>query len=122
MYLFVMVLNHTDKMAEIIEEFKRIGVKGATILDSIGSGRVRKFPGGEIPIIAGLKKLLENGYPHNKTIFSVVESLEQAREMVDVVESIVGDFTQPGTGIVFCLKLEFFHGGALGSSLKNQGD
>lgn len=122
MYLIVLVLNKTEYLREVLKAFTELGIKGATILDSIGAGRMRNLDGHYIPLVGGLMRVLENGYPHNRTIFSVVESKEIALKAADRIEEIVGDLTVPGTGIFFCVPVEFFRGGALGHYLNQKNE
>lgn len=69
MQLFVMVLNKEELLEDVLTLFVEIGVSGATIIDSVGMGRILAQ---NIPIFTGFKDLLQGNRPHNKTIFAVV--------------------------------------------------
>ena len=47
--------------------------------------------------------------PHNKTIFSVIKE-EKESEALALIKKIIGDLNQPGTGIVFTIKLDRVEG------------
>ena len=99
MQLLVYVLNQEEYLDEILSAFVEVGVKGATIIDSVGMGRILAH---DIPIFAGLRYLLEGNRPYNKTIFAVIED-EKLDEVIAVVEDICGSLDKPGTGLLFTL-------------------
>lgn len=106
MKLLVLILNRVEKLEEILEGFIEAGVSGATIIDSIGMGHVLAE---EVPIFAGLRFMFAGARPHNKTIISVIKE-EKEKEVIDLIKKIIGDLNQPGTGIVFTLKLDQVEG------------
>ncbi|MEN8260454.1 MAG: hypothetical protein ABFS02_07695, partial [Pseudomonadota bacterium] len=73
MELLIAVINDVDRVDEILEGFLEIGVKGATVIDSEGMGRVLSQ---EIPIFAGLQTLISRSRPQNQTLFSVIDDAE----------------------------------------------
>jgi hypothetical protein len=40
MYLLVNVLEQTQHLSDILEDFAQIGIKGSTVINSTGMGRV----------------------------------------------------------------------------------
>jgi nitrogen regulatory protein P-II 1 len=111
-YLLVMVLNKTEFLREILKELEKLGLKGATIFDSLGAGRVKDIKALSFPMIGGVKRALENAYLYNNTVISVVDDRKTAVKMAKAADRIVGGFKNPGTGIVFVLPLDFVLGGA----------
>ena len=69
MILLVLILNKEEHLEEILELFVELGVSGATIIDSVGMGRILSH---DIPIFAGFRSLMRGSRPYNKTIFSIV--------------------------------------------------
>ncbi len=106
MKLLVMVLNQEEYLEDVLEAFVELDIRGATIIDSVGMGRVLTH---DIPIFAGLRSVLSGERPFNKTIFSVVEE-EKVPLVVAAVEQICGDFGAPGTGVIFTLPVDFVKG------------
>ncbi|OGF99296.1 MAG: hypothetical protein A3F83_13195 [Candidatus Glassbacteria bacterium RIFCSPLOWO2_12_FULL_58_11] len=100
--LMILVLNHEELLEEVLAGFLEIGIGGATILDSMGMGRVLAF---DIPIFAGLRGALAGGRPHNKTILSVLPDRETYEKAVELIEDVCGSLQDPGNGIVFALPL-----------------
>jgi len=101
--LFVYVLNQQEKIDEVLSGFIEIGLTGATIVDSVGMGRILAK---EVPIFAGFQSLLSGSRPYNKTILSVVEDDEKIERALALIEQICGSFSEPGAGIAFTLPLD----------------
>lgn len=100
MQLLIAVINHPEKLGEILSGFVELGVTGATIVDSEGMGRVLSA---DIPIFAGLEALAARSRPQNHTIFSVIREPAKVDEVVRLLQEICGDLHDPATGIVFTL-------------------
>jgi nitrogen regulatory protein P-II 1 len=106
MKLLVFVLNKEEFTEEVLEMFVELGVTGATIIDTVGMGRVLSQ---EIPIFAGFVDLMAGARPSNKTIFTLVND-EAVEDIVKGIERIVGDLDQPGSGVVFTCPVDFVKG------------
>jgi len=100
--LMVFVLNREEYLDEILSGFLEIGIGGATIIDSMGMGRILSH---DVPIFAGLQGMLSGGRPHNKTIFSVLPDKETFRAAAELIEDVCGKLEDKGTGILFSLEL-----------------
>lgn len=100
--LFIIILNRTEFLDDILTLFLELGVSGATIIDSVGMGRIVSK---DIPIFASFKDLLSGSRPSNKTILSVVRE-ELIDEIVDGIEKSIGDFSREGMGIYFSVPLD----------------
>ena len=82
----------------------KVGVKGATILDSQGmGGALVHNENPQVSIIGTLKSYLECCRPYNKTIFTVLESEELVEKVADAVKDVIGDINEPGAGLMFRL-------------------
>ncbi len=113
MQVVFIVLNKTGKLDELLKEFVEIGIKGATILESTGMGRLLvSADAEEIPFFSSLRIMLNEGKPFNKTIFSVVSD-DQVPKLVETYEKVVGDLHQADTGIIFTMPVSFVKGGKL---------
>ncbi len=110
MYLLVDVLEQTDRLPTLLEEFAKIGVTGTTVLDSIGMGRILLESGADMPAIAIIKDLLTKGKPTNKTILSVIADKDTLEKAINVIRSVCGNLNDPGKGILFTLKLDYVEG------------
>jgi len=105
MYILQLVLNKKEYLNKVLEAFHKAGISGATILESKGMGS--SFLECESPVVGGLRSLIYNECrPNNSTIFSVVESVEKAEEVIAETEKIVGSLEEEGAGIAFILPVE----------------
>lgn len=114
MYALFVVLNKVECLSEILRKMKDIGITGATIVDSMGAGRLRRSIGKEILLIAGIMKALDTDIAHNKTLFTVVENREKLDSVMDEIEKICGgDMSKPDTGIMFAVPIAASRGGSV---------
>lgn len=106
MKLLIAVINHEEKLDEILSGFLELGVTGATVINSEGMGRVLSS---EVPIFAGLPALAAGSRPRNQTLLSVIED-HKVEPTIALLREICGDLNDPATGIVFTLPVERVHG------------
>lgn len=110
MEVLVIVLNKIDKLEDLLMEFNNCGIKGATIIDSMGMIRVLADDhGDEIPLFGSLKMMLNENRPFNKTIFTVLDE-EKIPVAVNCVKRVVGDLNKNGVGIMFTIPVNFTEG------------
>jgi hypothetical protein len=100
MELLIAVINDVDRVDEILAGFLEIGVKGATVIDSEGMGRVLSQ---EIPIFAGLQTLISRSRPQNQTLFSVIDEPETMNQALNIIQEVCGRLDDPATGIAMTL-------------------
>ncbi len=108
MQVFVFVLNRTEHLEHLLQEFTDHGLKGATVLDSRGMARILHTED-EMPIFYGLRAILEPERRISKTIFCVMEDsqVEIARK---IVNDVTGGLDYPDSGIMFALPVTFTEG------------
>lgn len=106
--LLVMVLNKPEPQNEIMQAFGRIGVKGATLIESMGMGRA-KAENQITPLVAGLMRALDTGHHYNRTIFCVIEDDALLAQAVEEADRLV-DFSHPGSGIIFTIPVNLVRG------------
>lgn len=111
MKLLFFVLNKTEKRDEVLTEFARREINGATVVESIGMARLlsRKRDDGEIPFLASLRQYLSPDGDANLVIFTVIED-SQLNDAVDAIETVVGDLSTQDTGVVFSVPIDFSKG------------
>lgn len=102
MYLLLLVLNNESHVKEILEKFIDIDVRGATVINSQGMGRIISE---KVPIFSSLRSILsgEENRVNNFTIFSAIKTEETLNKAIDVVLNVVKDINKPGTGILIVL-------------------
>lgn len=102
MYLLVMVLDDSTRLNEVLTAWRNAGVKGVTVLESTGLNRVLPRESAQ-PAFAGFSQIFGSGRVGHNTLFAVIDELTVAETAVAATEAILGDLTQPHTGIVFAL-------------------
>lgn len=95
--LLVCIVRDHHHVEEILMGFLDLGLRGATVLDGRGMGQIL---GSDVPIFAGFRSLFPGGSAGRYVIISVVDP-EQVLDAMRLAEEVCGDFTQPGTGIIF---------------------
>lgn len=105
MFLVVFVLDDPDYCSEILEAWQQAGVRGATVFESTGLGRYNRARArrDDFSIMPSLKQFFESDEVRHRTIFSVVQTQQQIDAMVAAASRIVGDLSQPNTGVLFVL-------------------
>ena len=87
--------------------FIKVGVTGATILDSQGmASLIVNSENYNIPIFGSLKSIIEDSRPFNKTIFSVLESEKLVEKTVNEIQGVMEDALSPGAGFMFTLPVD----------------
>ncbi len=107
MKLFVLVLNKKEYVNKILEGFVDRDIHGATVIESTGMGQTLSSCKGSM--FGGFRHLFEECRVHNVTIFSALDE-EKVKEARNVVNEVVGDIKEPGTGIIFTVPLDFVSG------------
>ncbi len=93
MYIIMFVLNDSKKLDMILDGWKKIGVRGVTILDSIGAYRVRKRIPGRFAFTTA------NADESSKTLIAMVEDEQVVKNCLTETENLIGDLSEPNTGI-----------------------
>ncbi|MEG0456945.1 MAG: hypothetical protein RR549_02315 [Oscillospiraceae bacterium] len=106
MQLMVFVLNNIDVLEELMSELSHNGVKGATIIKSTGMARSLKS---DDPLLYSLKALLAPNHKENYTILMALSD-EMIENVKNIIKSVVGDLTQPDTGVIFTVPISSSEG------------
>lgn len=114
MYVLVVVFNKPECLREILRKMKSIGITGATIIDTVGAGKLKRSIGKEVPLIGSVMKSLDTDIANNKTLFTLIEKKETLDTIMDEIEKICGgDMSQPGTGVMFAVPVITSRGGSI---------
>jgi len=101
MQLLLFILNKEEHLEEILEVFLELDITGATIIDSVGMGRILAT---DIPIFAGFRNIMQESRPGNKTILTVVSD-DKIPRIIQGIEQICGSLDKPGAGILLTLPI-----------------
>ncbi len=102
MQLLVVVLNKVEKLDDLLLELSDNGIRGGTIIDTMGMVKTLANDHSEIPLFGSLKSLLNEDRPINKTIFMVLPD-EKIPVAMSCVRRIVPDLDKRNEGIMFTL-------------------
>lgn len=111
MKVLFLVLNKTEKLDELLMEFVKRNINGATVVDSAGMARIlcNKHDNDEIPFLGSIRAFLYPEREKSNLILTVIED-NQLEGTVEAIESVVGDLSKKDTGIVFSVPIDFVKG------------
>lgn len=100
LYALFLVINEIYKLDIILEKFFELGL-GATVIDSVGMGKVLLEHNIEIPVFSSIRRLIEGNRPYNKTMISVIRDKEKLRKAIDIINEELNYINKPGIGFLF---------------------
>lgn len=100
-HLLVLVVDQVEFCPDVLEAWRELGVPGVTILDSMGSQRLRDSERDDLPLMPSLRTILSNQATHNRTLFSVIEDEAVLEKAAQAALHILGDLEQAHNGIMF---------------------
>ena len=110
-FQIVFVLDNADQCRDILDAWENTGIRGVTILESSGLGRVRRAGiRDDLPLMPSLSDLFINTETQHRTLFTVVKSQSQIEAIVKATQSVVGDLEQPDTGFLFVVPVSQVYG------------
>ena len=110
MYAVMLVLDDPERLDEVLDSWEKVGVRGATIIDSTGWQR-RRIQRGLLGARFNFAALEASGrIEHHNTLFVIVKNLGMVQETIQATESIVGNLDDPNTGIIAAWPLEIVKG------------
>lgn len=110
MYLLVNVLEQTEHLPHILEAFAKIGIKGATVLNSTGMGRVLMQTKASSQLSEHINKVIADLESSNKTILTVIKDKNVLDQAINIIKCFCGDLREPGKGILFVMPVEIAKG------------
>ncbi|TCT14323.1 hypothetical protein EDC18_106121 [Natranaerovirga pectinivora] len=113
MYVLFVVLNETEYLSDVLIKIRQLGIRGATVIESVGATSIDKGIY-SLPVIGGFMRTLDGDSSTNRTIFSVIENEKEVEKAMEEVEKVLGgDLKKPHKGIMFVLPVTHFRGGEL---------
>lgn len=95
MYMILFVLDDPNRLDQVLDVWSGIGIRGVTIIESTGIRRRQKKP---IPMryLYQTTGDVEEGHV---TLLAVVDSEAVVLECLEATEALVGDLSNPQTGV-----------------------
>jgi len=110
MKLMVFVMNRVEHLDSFIVRLKESGIKGATILNSTGMGRMlAENDDLGYDLFGSLRALLDNPRAESRVILMALEDAQVA-VVNNIIDEVIGDLSKPNSGIAFTLPIEFVKG------------
>jgi nitrogen regulatory protein PII len=102
LFLVVFVLNDPNLCNDILDAWEDAGIRGITILESSGLGRVRQAGlKDDLPLMPSLSDLFKDAETRHRTLFTIINGQEKVADLVNATQSIVGDLENENTGLLF---------------------
>lgn len=108
MKLVVIVLNRVECLEELLREFARRNVQGATILSSHGMMQ-ELSEDDQMHFMLSLRHVLNPSHRENRTIF-LAASESRVPDIEDAVNQVTGGLDQGDTGILFTIPIDHLTG------------
>ena len=110
-FLIVFVLNDPNQCKDMLDAWEGAGIRGITILESSGLGRVRRVGmRDDLPLMPSLNDLFKSTETHHRTLFTVVKTQTQVNAVIKATQSVVGDLEQEETGFLIVLPVSQVYG------------
>ena len=101
--LLMITLHDLTHMPELLEAWKRIGVPGVTILNSMGGFQASELVRSKG--LGGFLKMFEEVRSGQRTLFSLIDDPELLELAISEADRIVKGFDRPQSGILFTLPI-----------------
>jgi CBS domain-containing protein len=100
-YLLIVILDDLSLMPELLRTWKKIGVPGATILESAGAYRTGTWL--SRVGLGAIDRLFEAEEVRRRTLLVAIESDELLAQAIAEAERVVGGFDRPNSGLLLVL-------------------
>lgn len=109
--LVVLIVNDPEDCPALLDAWEACGVKGITILNSSGLGRIRRAGlRDDIPLMPSLEDLLQSEEIYHRLMMSVVEDQEMVDRLVKATHAITGNLDRPHSGFLFVMPVSQVYG------------
>lgn len=110
MKLVTIILNKTECLEHLLEEFSENNISGATIIDSKGMVQeLSEHDHEDMYFLVSLRSLLNPTHKENKTIIMVSKD-EDVALISRIVNQVTGGLDNPDTGIMFTVPIDYLEG------------
>ncbi len=99
--LMIVILDDLACLPDLIQEWRKIGVPGATILESAGAFRMESWL--ERVGLGNLDRLFESKEVRRRTLLAAIEDDELLERAVAEAERVMGGFDRPDSGLLLVL-------------------
>jgi CBS domain-containing protein len=100
-YMLVVILHDLTRLPALLAAWKRVGVPGVTILDSLGGYQAENWL--KKIGLGGIGRLFEQGDVSQRTLISVISDEALLEKAISEADQVVEGFDRPHSGILFAL-------------------
>ena len=111
MYMVMFVLQDADRLDQVLDAWRAVGVTGVTIFESIGAytrKQKQRLVGARYAF--GIGKGATQFEAGSYTLLAIVPDEEIVRGCITAAESVVGDLNEPNNGVVAAWQLDITKG------------
>ena len=111
-YLVIAVIDELAKCPDVLDAWEAAGIRGITILESTGLGRLRQHSPvrDDLPLMPSLRNLFQAREEHHRTLLAVVPSEEWIERIFEATEQAIGNLNEPNKGILFAVPVARAYG------------
>lgn len=107
--LFV-VLNDMNYLDDVLEAFVKLGVGGATIVDSYGMGKaLRESPSLSYLMKGPMDRAVPEHVEDSKTLFTVIHDEEVADLLIKTLQNLLNGHSDQPVGFIFSVPTVTIH-------------
>jgi len=99
--LLILILHDTTCLPDLLSAWKKIGVPGVTIMESVGGFQAEKIL--KRSGLSALLNLFDQTTEKQRFIFSLVNNQDTLDQAISEADRVVGGFDRPRSGILFTL-------------------
>lgn len=105
----MVILKKIDLIDEIMKKLAETGVKGGTIIDGTGMAKALVNMD-DIPIFGMLRHMLVDEEKLTSKLLIFVLKEEQVKVTRETIKEVIGDLSEPNTGIMFSIPIKDVEG------------
>lgn len=100
MYMVMFVLDDPNQLDEVLNAWEACGVSGVTIIESTGINRRRRARQVGTGFMSGMNRIIGDTQESHYTLYVIVPSESEVQACIQAAEQVVGDFSNPNTGVL----------------------
>lgn len=109
MEMLMVILKKIDLVDKVMQKLAETGVKGGTIVDGTGMAKALVNMD-DIPIFGMLRHMLVDEEKLTSKLLIFVLKKEQVKVTRETIKEVIGDLSEPNTGIMFSIPIKDVEG------------
>lgn len=109
MKLLIVILKKEELVEEVLKGLAEHGVKGGTVLEGTGMAQML-YDMEDLPIFSVLRRALTEEDSESSHVLLFALRSEQAAEAAGIIKQVAGNLSEPNTGILFTVPIDYIEG------------